>query len=69
MRVSLNYDTRMIFVYRIRGSNVLHTPVLSVFHCSWALLQTRYFSKRITSPQDSPILIQSDSAFFTLVII
>jgi hypothetical protein len=30
MRVLLNYDTRMIFIYRVRGSNVLHTLVLCV---------------------------------------
>jgi len=30
MRVLLNYGTRMIFIYRVRGTNVLHTPVLCV---------------------------------------
>jgi len=30
MRVLLNYDTSMIFIYRVRGSNVLHTPMLRV---------------------------------------
>jgi len=30
MRVSLNYDTRMNFIYYVRGSKVLHTPVLCV---------------------------------------